>query len=256
MAGGLDTFRLDGKTAIVTGASRGIGKSMAALLAEAGAQVVVSSRKQDSVDAVASEIITKGHTAKAMACHVGDTDQLQSLVDFTVDHFGGLDILINNAATNPHFGPLETMTEELYTKIMNVNLKAAMILSNLSYPHMKKRAGGSIINIASVEGFRPSPGLSVYSISKAALLMLTKSQAKEWGKDNIRSNAICPGLIKTKFSQAIWSNDAFLSDFTGHIPSGRMAEPDEIAGLALFLASDASSYCTGGAFTADGGYLI
>lgn len=256
MENGLAQFNLDGRTALVTGASRGIGKSIAALLAEAGASVIVSSRNQEAVDQVAEELKDKGLSAKAKACHVGKAEELKQLVNFTAEAFGGIDILVNNAATNPYFGPIETMSEELFDKIMNVNVKAAFSLSNLCYPHFKSKGKASIINIASVEGFRPSPGLSVYSVSKAALLMLTKSQAKEWGKDNIRSNSICPGLIKTKFSQAIWANDAFLKNFTKHIPSGRIAEAEEMAGLALFLASDASSYCTGAAFTADGGYLI
>ena len=139
---------------------------------------------------------------------------------------------------------------------MNVNLKSCLQLSNLCHPHLKKSSSASVINISSVEGLRPSTGLAVYSISKAGVLMLTKAQAKEWGKDGIRSNAICPGLIKTKFSQAIWSNDQFLKQFTASLPLQRMAEPDELSSLALFLASEASSYCTGSVFNADGGYLI
>jgi len=144
----------------------------------------------------------------------------------------------------------------LFDKIMNVNVKACMLLANLCHPIMMERGGGSIINIASVEGKKPSPGLGMYSVSKAALIMLTQSQAKEWGLVGIRSNAICPGLIKTKFSAALWQNEATLNKFTKHIPLARMAQPDEMAGLAVFLASDAASYNTGGIYTADGGYMI
>jgi len=177
-------------------------------------------------------------------------------VDKTVALYGGVDILINNAATNPTFGPVAEADGEVFDKIMNVNVKAPFKLCNLVYPIMKSRGGGSIINIASVEGLKPSFGLGLYSVSKAALIMLTKNQAKEWGRDGIRSNAICPGLVKTKFSSAIWQNDQLLNQMEKHLPAGRMAVPDEMAGLAIFLASEASSYCTGSVFTADGGHMI
>ena len=250
------SFDLTGRVAIVTGASRGIGKSIASSLAMAGAKVVLSSRDQNKVDEISHDLNSKDCITKGISCHVGKKEQLNALVDSTVEHFGRIDILVNNAATNPYFGPLEEISDEAYDKIMQVNLKSCMQLSNLCYPHLKISANSSIINISSVEGIRPSIGLAIYSVSKAALLMLTKAQAKEWGKDGIRSNAICPGLIKTKFSQAIWSNEQFLNQFTSTIPSNRMAEAEELSSLALFLASDASSYCTGSVFNADGGYLI
>jgi len=194
--------------------------------------------------------------ATGIACHVGDDAQLKNLIDQTVSIYGGVDILINNAATNPTYGPLQDAGSEVFDKIMNVNVKACYTLANLCYPSMKERGGGSIINIASVEGLKPSVGLGLYSVSKAALIMLTKSQAKEWGRDGIRSNAICPGLIQTKFSSALWQDEKTLAKFTKHIPAGRMAQPDEMAGLAIFLSSDAASYNTGGTYTADGGYMI
>ena len=247
---------LTDKVAIITGASRGIGEKIAQGLAEHGAKVVVSSRKQETVDQVAQNIIKQGGIAKGIACHVGKKEQRENLVQATIAEFGGVDILINNAATNPVFGKLVDSEEDVFDKIMNVNVKACMSLSNLCYHSMVERGGGSIINIASVEGLKPSFGLGLYSISKAALIMLTKSQAKEWGRKNIRSNAICPGLIKTKFSQAIWSDEKSLTDFTNHIPLARMAEPEEMTGLALYLASTQSSYTTGGVYTADGGYMI
>jgi len=249
-------FNLKDKVAIITGASKGIGKEIAHALAECSAHVIVSSRSQESVDAVAQELTELGLSAKGIACHVGKEDQLQNLVDQTINAFGGIDILVNNAASNPTFGPITMTDATVFDKVMNVNVKACMLLSNLCYENMKSRGGGSVINIASVEGLKPSIGLGIYSISKAALNMLTKVQAKEWGIDNIRSNSICPGLIKTKFSSALWENEQMLNKFTKHLPSKRMANPDEIAGLALFLASDASSYCTGGEYTADGGYMI
>ena len=164
--------------------------------------------------------------------------------------------MVNNAATNPVYGPIDQADGGIFDKIMNINLRACFLLSNLCRPYMVERGGGSIINISSVEGIKPSAGLGLYSISKSGLIMLTKTQAKEWGQQGIRSNVICPGLIKTKFSKALWSDEKNLVRFTKHLALNRMAEPDEIAGLTLFLASDASSYCTGSTFTADGGFLI
>lgn len=249
-------FNLEGKVAIVTGASKGIGESIARGFAEFGAKVVVSSRKQEAVDAVAESFKADGLEATGIACHVGSEEQLQNLVDKTIEVYGGVDIIVNNAATNPVYGPIVNSTSELFDKIMNVNVKACMLLANMCHASMKSRGGGSVINIASVEGMKPSFGLGMYSISKAAVIMLTQNQAKEWGKDGIRSNALCPGLIQTKFSSALWQNDHILKQVEKHLPSGRMAQPDEMAGLALFLASDASSYCTGGVYTADGGHMI
>jgi len=247
---------LSGKVAIVTGSSKGIGKQIAVSMAQAGASVVVSSRSQESVDAVAKEINELGGSAIGIACHVGKKDQLENLVKQTVDKYGGVDILVNNAATNPVFAKLSDSDEIVFDKVMNVNVKACMTLSNLCYPSMVSRGGGSIINIASVEGLKPTFGLSLYSISKSALIMLTKCQAKEWGRKNIRSNAICPGLIKTKFSQALWSDEKTLAQYTQHIPLQRMAQPEEMAGLALYLASNDASYTTGGVYNSDGGYLL
>ena len=244
------------KVAIITGASKGIGYSMAQQLASSGAKVIVSSRKQAAVDEVVEGIKSKGHKATAIECHVGDEAARKNLISETLRIYGRIDILINNAAINPVHGGIARADEALFDKVMDVNVKSCMMLSNLCFPIMKEQGSGSIIHIASVEGLRPSLGLGVYSISKAAVIMLAKSQAKEWSKYGIRVNAICPGLIKTKFSQALWENDAMLKQFENHLPARRIAEPKEMAGLALFLASDASSYCTGGVFTADGGHMI
>lgn len=249
-------FDLSDKVAIVTGASKGIGESIARGLAEFGAKVVVSSRRQESVEAVAQELREAGLQAAAVACHVGYPDQLQHLVDQTVDTFGGIDILVNNAATNPAFGPLHEADDGLFDKIMQVNVKAPFQLANLVFPIMKARGGGAIINISSVEGVKPSYGLGLYSVSKSALIMLTETQAKEWGSAGIRANVICPGLVKTKFSAALWQNESIMKTIEKNLPAGRMALPDEMAGLAVFLASNAAAYCTGGVYTADGGHLI
>ncbi len=249
-------FDLSNKVAIITGSSKGIGAAMARGLAEFGAKVVISSRKQEAVDAVVEALKKDGLEATGIACHVGDPEQLKNLVTETVARYGGIDILINNAATNPVYDGIEKMNAEIFDKIMNVNVRACFLLANLCHPEMVRRGGGSIINIASVEGMRPSTGLSLYSVSKAALVMLSKTQAKEWGPVGIRSNSICPGLVKTKFSSALWQNEKLLAHLTKQLPSGRIAMPEEMAGLAVFLASGASSYCTGQTFTADGGYLI
>ncbi len=248
-------FDLKGKVAIVTGSSKGIGLSIAQGLAENGAKVVISSRKQDAVDAVAEDFKSKGWEAIGIACHIGDGEQRKQLVEKTLEAYGQIDILVNNAAINPFYGPLQVAEEEVFDKIMDVNVKAPWVLSNLVYPHMKS-GGGSIINISSVEGLHPGFRLGLYSMTKSALIMLTKNQAKEWGKHGIRSNVVCPGLIKTKFSQSLWENEQLVGMYTNMVPLGRVAEPDEMAGLVMLLASEAGSYMTGGVYTADGGYLI
>lgn len=251
----MELFDLTGKVAIVTGSSKGIGEAMALALARAGAKVVISSRRQEAVDEVVANFQAEGFEALGVACHVGDEAQLKNLVDKTVEAFGRIDILINNAATNPIFGPIENASSDAFDKIMNVNVKSPWILSNLCLPELKKN-NGTVIHIASVEGLHPGFGLGLYSVSKASLIMLTKNQAKEWGKYGVRVNAICPGLVKTKFSAALWQNDKVLKQVETMLPSGRMAMPEEMTGLAVLLASNAASYMTGGIYTADGGYLI
>jgi NAD(P)-dependent dehydrogenase (short-subunit alcohol dehydrogenase family) len=249
-------FDLKGKVAIVTGSSKGIGKSIAQGLAEAGAQVVISSRKQDAVDAVAAEFADLGLQALGIQCHIGDSGEREALISKTAEAFGRIDILVNNAAINPYYGPLEGSDEGVFDKIMEVNVKAPWLLSNLALAHMKKSGGGSIINISSVEGLRPGAGLGLYSATKAALISLTQNQAKEWGRYGVRANVICPGLIQTKFSQGLWADEGLVARFTKQLPLGRIAQPDEMAGLVMLLASDAGSYMTGGVYTADGGYMV
>jgi NAD(P)-dependent dehydrogenase (short-subunit alcohol dehydrogenase family) len=240
----------------VTGASKGIGESIARFLADAGAKVVISSRKQADLDILAEEMCQAGADVTAIAAHVGDSEQLKNLVEQTIAAYGGVDILVNNAAANPHYGPTLEFPESAFEKIMQINVKSPMELTKLVQPSMKARGGGSIINISSIAGLTPDPGLGMYSITKAALNMLTKVFAKELGQDGIRVNAICPGLIKTKFSQALWEDKKNLDRFTKRLPIARMGTVEEIAGLALFLSSPASGYCTGGIYTADGGTTI
>ena len=249
-------FNLENKVAIVTGSSKGIGKAIAKGLAQNGAQVVISSRNQEACDEVVKEFIAEGLKAVGIACHIGKEEQRKNLIEKTIEAFGRIDILVNNAAINPVFGPIEDVDPTIFDKIMDVNVKAPWALSNLVLPYFQANKNGSIINIASVEALTPGFGLGIYSTSKAAILMLTKNQAKEWGQYGIKVNAICPGLIKTKFSAALWQNEKILGKVEKALPTGRMGMPEEMVGLACLLASDAGNYMTGGVYTADGGYMI
>jgi NAD(P)-dependent dehydrogenase (short-subunit alcohol dehydrogenase family) len=248
-------FDLGGKVALLTGASKGIGESMARGMAEFGARVVVSSRKQEAVDAVADSLREDGLDAVAIAANVGNPDDISTLLERTLERCGGIDILVNNAAANPVFGPIQDTDERAFDKIIDVNLRGPFELCKRVYPIMRARGGGSIINISSIGGVTPEAGIGIYSVSKAAILNMTQAMAQDWGRDNIRVNAICPGLIRTRFSEALWSNDEILERFLRHTPLGRPGEADEVAGLACFLASDAAAYCSGGAYNVDGGYL-
>ena len=249
-------FSLNNKVALITGASKGIGEAIAMTFAANGASVVINSRKQDELDKVSEKIQSAGGQCFGFAANTGEATGLKKLVEVTVEKYGGLDIVVNNAAANPAFGPVVQTEQWAYDKIMDVNVKAPFELCKLAYPHLKQRGGGSVINMSSIASERPDSGLGIYSVSKAALNMLTKVMAKEWGRDNIRVNAICPGLIKTKFSQALWEDETIFKKFMKMVPMGRMGTVDEIAALALYLASDASGYCTGTMFFADGGTTI
>ncbi|MCF6361219.1 MAG: glucose 1-dehydrogenase [Cyclobacteriaceae bacterium] len=249
-------FDLSGKVALVTGASKGIGKSIAQALGQKGAKVVISSRKQEALDEVAKEFSSEGIDVLAVAANIGDAQSMIDLVSKTNSHFGGVDILVNNAAANPSFGPVQNTDANVFDKIMNVNVKGPFELAKLMYPIMKERGGGSIINISSIGGLSPETMLGIYSVSKAAIISLTKVLGKEWGRVGIRANVICPGLIQTKFSEALWSNEDIMNSVMKELPAQRIGQPEEIASLALFLAADAGSYCTGAVFTADGGYTI
>lgn len=252
----LDKFKLDNKVAIVTGASKGIGEAMAQALGQAGAKVVVSSRKQDAVDEVVERFRSERIDATAIAANMGNMEEVKHLADKTKEIYGGVDIIINNAAANPVFGPMNDTEEWAFDKIMDVNVKGPFELAKQVHSSMAERGGGSIINISSVGGISPEFMLGIYSVSKAAIISLTKTQAREGGAVNIRANAICPGLIKTKFSQALWQSEEIVNEWLKQVPIQRMGMPEDVAGLALFLASDASAYCTGGVYTVDGGYTI
>jgi NAD(P)-dependent dehydrogenase (short-subunit alcohol dehydrogenase family) len=245
--------RLQGKVAILTGASKGIGEAIARAFSREGARVVISSRKQDTLEEVAASIQAEGGEALAVAAHMGDFEQVQALVAKTVEHWGGVDIAVNNAATNPHFGPLLSADEGLLEKILDVNLKGYFRLCKAVEPTMRAQGGGKIINVASITGLRPSLNMGVYSISKAGVLMLTKILATELGDANIQVNALAPGLIRTKFSRALWENEALVEYVEGRTPLGRLGEVEDVVGAAIFLASPASDYITGEVIVIDGG---
>ncbi|ERM83271.1 short-chain dehydrogenase [Rhodonellum psychrophilum GCM71 = DSM 17998] len=249
-------FSLIGKVALVTGASKGIGLSIAEVFAAAGAKVVISSRNQEALDEMAKSLKHRGYEVSGITCNVGNFDELKLLVDKTVERYGQIDVLVNNAATNPIFGPIHDTSLEAYEKIMDVNLKAPFQLMKLCFPYLRESAEASVINISSIGGISPEPGLGMYSVSKAALISMTKVFAKEWGDHGIRVNALCPGLIKTKFSEALWSNDKIMQSMIKQLAIKRIGTSDEIASMALFLATSASSYTTGAVLTADGGFTI
>ena len=252
----LPNFDLSGKVAIVTGASRGIGEAIARAYAAAGAAVVLSSRKQEALDEVAAGIREGGGRALAVAAHVGDEAAIERLVKAAVDAFGGVDILVNNAATNPHFGPVLTSQESQWDKIFDVNVKGGFRMVRACVPHMRERGGGKIINVASIAGLRPQPGMGIYSVSKAAVLMLTQVLAAELAADNIQVNAIAPGFVKTRFSRVLWETPSIYEAIVRVIPQRRMAAPEELTGIALYLASPASDFTTGAVFVVDGGQMV
>jgi len=249
------SFDMTGKVAVVTGASRGIGEAIARALAEYGAQVVVSSRKKDGCDAVAAAINAAGGKALAIACNIGDMAALTKLFDAAQATFGRLDVLVNNAATNPYYGHILDTDVGAFQKTVDVNIRGYFYSSVLAGKLMRANGGGSIINIASVNAVRPGPQQGIYSITKGAVLNMTKAFAKECGPDGIRCNAILPGLIRTKFAGALLADEDQLKHYIGGNPLRRVGEPNDIAGAALFLASSASSYVTGEFLVVDGGFL-
>jgi NAD(P)-dependent dehydrogenase (short-subunit alcohol dehydrogenase family) len=251
-----DMFDLKGRVALVTGASRGIGEAIAKAYAERGARVIVSSRKQDGCEAVAGAIVAAGGDAVAMACHIGDMEALAKLFAAVQERYGRLDVLVNNAATNPYYGHVLDTDLGAFQKTVDVNIRGYFFASVLGGRLMRAGGGGSIINIASVNAIRPGPLQGIYSVTKGAVLNMTKAFARECGPEGIRCNAILPGLIRTKFAGALISDEQQLQHYVGNNPLRRVGEPQDLAGAAVFLASDASSYVTGEFLVVDGGFLV
>lgn len=249
-------FDLSGRIALVTGASRGIGEATARLLAEQGAHVIVSSRKQEELDKVAADIQKSGGKATAIAAHQGESAALKNLMGEIEGAFGRLDILVNNAATNPYFGHVLDTEMGMVEKTLQVNVKGYFELSMLAGRLMRKaKTGGAIVNIASINGLKPGMFQGIYSITKAAVINMTQAFAKECAPQKIRVNAVLPGLTDTKFASALTRNEQILKTFLPQIPLNRVAQPAEIAPAVLFLVSDAASYVTGTTLIVDGGYL-
>lgn len=249
-------FDLTDKIALVTGASRGIGESIAKLLAEQGAHVIVSSRKVEDCQRVADDIKQAGGSAEALACHVGDLDQIGETFAYLRNQHGRLDILVNNAAANPYFGHILDTDIGAYNKTVDVNIRGYFFMSVEAGKLMREQGGGNIVNTASINGLQPGMMQGIYSITKAAVINMTKAFAKECAPHNIRVNALLPGLTKTKFAGALFTNDQMYKAAMQMIPMHRHAEPDEMAGTVLYLVSDASSYTTGECIVVDGGFTV
>ncbi|MDD5722264.1 MAG: glucose 1-dehydrogenase [Syntrophales bacterium] len=258
----LSRFSLEGKVAVVTGGSRGIGRAIALGLAEAGADIVVTSRKLPDLEGVAAEIRKLGRKATPIAAHIGKVGSIKTLVDSVIKEFGRIDILVNNAGCSPAMGMILENDERLWDTIMNLNLKGLYFISQIVARIMKEQGGGSIVNMASMDGYKPEPYVGIYSISKAAVIMATKSMALELAPFNIRVNAIAPGPVTTKMLDSHWFHlpeeqaKAEKAEMAKHVPLGRIGEPDEMVGAIIYLASDASSYTTGETILIDGGCTI
>lgn len=250
-----DLFDLTGRVSVITGSTKGIGKAMAEALAAFGSKVVISSRKADACDAVAASINESGGEAMAHPCHVGHKDQLERLVVATRERWGKIDNLVVNAAVNPYFGSSLGIPDSAFDKVMEVNIKSVHWLCQMVIPEMQERKDGSIVIVSSVGGFRGNSMLGAYAISKAADMQLARNLAAEFGPDNIRVNAVCPGLVKTNFARALWEDPQREQTVAGRTPLRRLGEPVDCAGIAVYLASRAGSWTTGQTFTVDGGVL-
>lgn len=247
---------LAGQVALVTGGTRGIGFAIAKALGQAGAQIAVASRKREAVDDAVAALKATGVEAIGIAANVGEAADRERLVAKVLETFGGLDCLVNNAAANPVYGPVEQTEPWAFAKIMQVNLEAPFELAKLALPHLVESSNAHVLNVSSIGGLSPESGLGIYSVSKAALNSLTKVLAREWGERGVRVNAICPGLIKTDFSAALWQDERVVKHITRQTPLGRVGEAEEIGKLALAIVGGLNPYATGQTFTADGGYTI
>jgi NAD(P)-dependent dehydrogenase (short-subunit alcohol dehydrogenase family) len=249
-------FNLNGKVALVTGSTRGIGKSIAEELARAGAKVSLSSRKAEACEAARAELANQGFDVIAQPCNIGRKEELQALVDATRAKWGGIDIVVSNAATNPYFGPLTGISDEAFDKIIANNVKSVLWLAGMTLEGMAKRGGGSFIAVGSIGGILANTVIGAYGVSKAADHHLVRNLAAEWGPRNVRVNAIAPGLVKTEFARALWEDEKRAAERIEATPLRRLGEPRDIGGIAVFLASDAAAFITGQCIVADGGVTI
>lgn len=249
-------FDLDGKVAVVTGGSKGIGRAICERMAEAGAKVVVSSRKLDACQEVVEGIKAKGGDAVAVACNVSHIEQLQHLVDTAMATYGRIDCLVGNAAVNPHYGPMTTIDEGAFQKIVDCNIRANLWLARMVLPQMAERKDGTIIVISSIAGLKGTDDIGMYGVSKAADMALARNLAVRWGEHNIRINTIAPGLIRTDFAKALWEDPERRAAVEAAYPLRRIGDPDDIAGVAVFLAADAGRYITGQTIVVDGGATV
>jgi NAD(P)-dependent dehydrogenase (short-subunit alcohol dehydrogenase family) len=249
-------FDLSGKVALITGSTRGIGKSMAEELARAGCKVVLSSRKAEACEAARAEFEKQGFEVLARPCNVSRKEDLQALVDATVAKWGRIDIAIANAAANPYYGPLAQIPDEAFDKVFLNNVKSVLWLASMTLPGMAERGGGSFISIGSIGGIIANTVIGAYGMSKAADHHLVRNLAAEWGPKNVRVNAIAPGLIKTDFAKALWEDEKRRADREANTPLRRLGVPRDIGGIAVFLASDAAAFITGQTIVADGGVTI
>ena len=249
-------FDLSGKVALITGSTRGIGKSMAEELARAGCKVVVSSRKAEACEAVRAEFEKQGFEVLAQACNISRKEELQALVDKTVAKWGRVDIAVANAAANPYYGPLTAIPDEAFDKVMLNNVKSVLWLAAMTLPGMAERGGGSFISVGSIGGIKANTVIGAYGMSKAADHHLVRNLAAEWGPKNVRVNAIAPGLIKTDFAKALWEDDKRRKEREDSTPLRRLGLPRDIGGIAVFLASEAAAFITGQTIVADGGVTI
>jgi NAD(P)-dependent dehydrogenase (short-subunit alcohol dehydrogenase family) len=249
-------FDLQGKVAVVTGGSKGIGRAICERMAEAGAKVVVSSRKVDACQEVVDGIKAKGGDAVAVACNVSHIEQLQNLVDTAMKTYGRIDCLVGNAAVNPHYGPMTEIDEGAFQKIVDCNIRANLWLARMVLPQMAERKDGTIIVISSIAGIKGTDDIGMYGVSKAADMALARNLAVRWGEHNIRINTIAPGLIRTDFAKALWENPERRAAVEASYPLRRIGDPDDIAGVAIFLAADAGRYITGQTIVVDGGATI
>lgn len=252
----MDSFSLKGKTALVTGSSRGIGRAIAIAYARAGARVVISSRKLDACERVVQEIKAAGGTATAIACNISHRDQVEALVTQTEATFGPVDVLVCNAAVNPYYGPMSGIPDDAFAKILHVNIVSNNWLVSRVAPKMAEREGGAVVIISSIGGLVGSRTIGAYCISKAADMQLARNLALEWGKQGVRVNCIAPGLIKTDFAKALWDNPETLARALKVSPLNRIGDPEDIAGAALLLGSDAGRFITGTTIVVDGGATI